>query len=1155
MRLVTTGDTGASPQLACGIVNSADGMKTQNVIFVTGDTGYNQVSLQVALTSGSTTLSPGTIPDPSSPPDPGAGTTLYIDLGALGLPADVWQQMTFDGIGWAFQKFADQRVVGMAPTTSLALSSGTGGAIWIGIHGVDLAAPPPAPQAQVYVTYYNIPDVSGMFTTFAVAIQNAPDQQSDLSDAIDVSLSAHDIVTTIEPLPVAANQFALQFANRQRLVEAGPDTQFSVSFVYGAPHDQYGYGALTSVTRASAFSVVAGDNAEDWTITPDLNAQTVTWTLQPPDQAPIVGTGEQSVVTINFANVVTTYQPGPTVMLVSYGAVPGYQDGTFTLLLDKVPHVVIGSLEVTPNPAYFSDASAAVSVHWQVSNALSLELDQNYQTTPVTGKTALPATLEAASTTFTLKATGRPGTVENSDSRTIQATALPVVHSFTGSPTEIYYGEVSHDVSFAWAVDSPDDIALSSTGGAFDRQPFGPQGHTSASITQTQLVTLEPVPADPVKLTRPLVISAFKPTLQQYPLHFSPYSIAASPADPFVLVAGPQMPLTVLDTGQYGICGTVELGHEPRTLALSADGRTLATVNADQTVSVVGVAPGPTGMPVFGQPSTFTLSGRPQFPVFSSDGSRIYLTLDQGGGAAGQVASLLHTPGGYQVEATVTVGHQPCGLTLDAVGARLFVANLGDGTVTVIGLNKGKLGGTSTIHGLSEPMNVAATPSGKQLLVCCAGDGTVVALDPDHPDLGQRTTLQVGGAPCQLALLAGGSYAAAVNLDGTVSLIDCWGQPRNAHIAGPPLTVSGWTWITASPDGLQVLIAATGGILVVTLATYQATDDAPSIANHPTSVAVSPAGDGVFAWHDTLISASPPIPGIIVYQPSSGTTSNLLAGKYVLGLVAAPDPEVREAFAVVQEDPLLYLIATDTLETSTQPLGLAGSAPVALALSGDGQMLFVVASDASHDLSLVVLEPGDTGWTTVQTLALYRATTPGRFLLRPTPDAATLFLADVATATVRVLRRAGSAYTLAPTVIAGDVSAPDLAILPDGSTAYLLNAGQTTNSITVIDIASLNAHVVAMPSVSLTGLQPAPDGRQLFATDAKAGALRVLDPRSLRILQTIPLATPGTVAGISGLAVMPDGSRIFTVNALSQNLSVVEQIQLGTGPGEDQWRA
>lgn len=126
MCLVTTGNTGASPQLACGIVNSADGMTTQNVIFVTDDAGYNQVSLQVALTSGNIALSPGTIPDPSSPPDPGAGTTLYIDLGALGLPADVWQRMTFDGAGWAFQKFADQGVAGMTPTTSLALSSGTG---------------------------------------------------------------------------------------------------------------------------------------------------------------------------------------------------------------------------------------------------------------------------------------------------------------------------------------------------------------------------------------------------------------------------------------------------------------------------------------------------------------------------------------------------------------------------------------------------------------------------------------------------------------------------------------------------------------------------------------------------------------------------------------------------------------------------------------------------------------------------------------------------------------------------------------------------------------------------------------------------------------------------------------------------------------------
>ena len=141
--------------------------------------------------------------------------------------------------------------------------------------------------------------------------------------------------------------------------------------------------------------------------------------------------------------------------------------------------------------------------------------------------------------------------------------------------------------------------------------------------------------------------------------------------------------------------------------------------------------------------------------------------------------------------------------------------------VTVIGLDNGKMDGTSTLAGFSSPAGVAATPNGKQLLVSCAGDGTVRALDPDHLDLGQHATLPVGGAPGMIAMLPGGAYAAVANAEtGAISLIDCSGQPRDARVAGPPVPVGAqWAGITASPDGLQVFVPVARGFAVVTLAT------------------------------------------------------------------------------------------------------------------------------------------------------------------------------------------------------------------------------------------------------------------------------------------------------------------------------------------------
>jgi len=1157
---LASGDIGASPQLACGIVNLAGGKVTQNVIFITPDAGYNQASLRIALTSGKTTLTPGTIPDPDSPPDSGAGSTIYVDLSTLRLSADVWEKMTFDGAGWTFRKFPGQGVVGMTPAGSpLSLSSGTAGAIMIAIHGIAIPAPLPAAQVQAYLVYYNIPDVSGMYYTFAVAIQNAPDQKADLAEAIGASLSANGIVNTVEPLAEAANQFALQFTNLQGAVNAGPDTTFSACFVYGAPRDPYGYGALTDATRANAFSVTAGDNAEGWNITRDSTAQAVTWTLQPPADAPIVGTGAQSVVTFNFSNVVTTYQPGPTVMLISYREIPGYKDGTFTLLLNKIPRAVIKAFDVTPNPAHFTGRTAKVAVSWQVSGARVVDLTQDTQPAPVTGKTELRTTLDTEVTTFTLKATGPPGTVDNSDYRTIRAIALPVIRSFTGSPTEIYHDTRSHEVSFRWAVDSPGSVTLTSTGGAFAGQLLSPTGHASAPVTEPQMVTLAPAAAtDPPTLARRLVISAFRPWAATRTLvrpTASP-AVIASPVAPFLLVAEPATKsLAVVETVQLTKIGALELGHAASALAFSADGATLATAHTDNTVSVCAVTYEPSGMPAFGVRATVTLAGTPQQLVFGPDGQRIYVTVDPGEEKARPLmVSLLRSPDGWRVEESVTVGLMPRDLVLDTVGGRLFVANRVDSSVSVIGLTDGKPGETSAIDRLPVgPDGIALTPDGKQLLVAGGVPGAIVAVNLDRP--GERHVLPLGESAGQMALLPGGSYAAVTDTVGNrVRLVDYSGQLR---AIGPDLEFGAHPLgITATPDGLQLLVGLDDtGFGIVVLETYEASNRF-SVPNQPTGVAFSADGDSVFAWHDAQIPAQSPSPGVVVRRRESGANSTLFAGQNVLHVAVSPDPLAAEAFAIVEGDSALRMIATDTLETVTRPLDLApGSVPVALAISGEGRTLFAVATDAGHDLSLVVLEKGDQGWAKVQTLTLYRTAGPGQILLRPTPDGTTLFLADAGSAQVRVLRRAGPGYVLSPTTIPGAANARDLAVLPDGSAAYLLGADHAANTVTVIDVASLSWHAVVIPQpsavpppgvgLSLTGLQPAPDGRRLFATDASTGALYVLDPRSLRNLQKIQLGTfPGDVAGVSGLAVRPDGSGIVTANTVSRNLSFIEQIPM-----------
>jgi DNA-binding beta-propeller fold protein YncE len=1156
---------GASPQLKLGFVNSADKKTTQDVIFITTDASYNKLTLQIGLRSGEAQLSPGTIPDPLSPPT--SGTTVYLDLTALKLSPDCWTNMTFANDDWKFQKFADESTFGMTPAKPITLTSDPG-AVSIGIGGIVVPQPLADPSVTVYVTYYGIPTLTGNDTSFPVAITRAPDQPGNLHDAITLQLntdagvvnSALDVV----PPRTALNAFSLQFVSRQtETVTAGKNTKFTVKFVYGKAGDPYGFGALTDTVNGGQIHAVKGLNATDWDIS--FNKDDILWTLQPKAGDPIVGSGEESIVEIKFSNLLTTYQPGPTTMMVSYEGIEGYNDGVFVLVLEKVAHAVIRSLSVSPNPTWFSNGSAQVTVGWTAdgtnwSNEGTLELTQNYQTTDVSGKTQAPATLVAETTPFALKATGAPGMVENVDYKSVTAFALPKINSFTGLPTEIFSGSLSHDAWFNWAVDTTEGVKLSATQGAFTGQPFGNKGPTSATIRQPQMVTLAPVVdrgVNPLTLTRHLVISAFTPTPQNVALGFTPAAAAASPSGPFLVLAGPSGSLTVADTVQYATLATVPVGHPATSAAFSPDGTKLATANSDKTVTILGVTLNAAGMPTFGAATTVSLPAAPQQLVFSPDGARIFVTVDPGEGKSGQVVALNAPAGTWQVEGSVTVGKAPRGLALDPAGTRLFVANSGDDTATVVGLASGALGGVvATVQQLAGgPTGIAVTPTAGQLLVACANAGTVIAVEPNYPNTGQRTTLHVGKSPGAIAVTPNGSYAFVANGgDGTLSLIDCDGLPSETAVVGKPITVGSQpAGVTVSPDGLQVLVATSGGFTAVTLATYETTSASPKVHNRPTDVAVTPDGSAVWAWHDAAIPAISHSRGILVYAPQSGSTTNVLPRFDVLGCVISPDPYAKQAFVIVKGDPQVHVIATDTHDASRLPLGLAaGTAPVALAISGEGRTLFIVAADASNKLSLVVLQQGQQGWATTQTLALFQTGQDPYILLRATPDGTTLFVVDgeADAATVRAVQKSGPSYALSPTVIKGDVRANDLAILPDGSTAYVLNAGTTAQTVTVIDVASLASHVDAVPQVppsyvNLTALQPSPDGRRLFAADVNANAVRVLDPRSLRILQTIPFARSSS--GVSGLAVSADGSGIFVANTTSQTLSIVQQIQM-VGP-------
>ncbi len=266
-------------------------------------------------------------------------------------------------------------------------------------------------------------------------LQNAPGDKKDLNTAIACELSSSgDIFNTIDGYDPVVNSISFLFkpGPSPAVVNAGPKTVFTVSFVYAA--DWPGYGALTTPASAARIRVKQGQNAGNWVITQNADQQNPCWMMVPPDGAPIIGTGTKSVVQLDIDQIVTTFEPGPTLMFVQYQDVPGYNDGSYYIVLNKIPHVSVEDLTITPNPAIVQNGFAEVTVSWTAKNFKLLTLAPFYE--DVTKVTSYKAKL-TETTDITLVANGAGGP-SNTVMKTVTANVLPEINSFVATPTAIY---------------------------------------------------------------------------------------------------------------------------------------------------------------------------------------------------------------------------------------------------------------------------------------------------------------------------------------------------------------------------------------------------------------------------------------------------------------------------------------------------------------------------------------------------------------------------------------------------------------------------------------------------------------------------------------------------------------------------------------------
>lgn len=214
-----------------------------------------------------------------------------------------------------------------------------------------------------------------------------------------------------------------------------------------------------------------------------------------------------------------------------------------------------------------------------------------------------------------------------------------------------------------------------------------------------------------------------------------------------------------------------------------------------------------------------------------------------------------------------------------------------------------------------------------------------------------------------------------------------------------------------------------------------------------------------------------------------------------------------------------------------------------------------VANDTTNDVVPIQLA---TGTGASQTAISLSGSTPetGPVAIALTPDGNRAYVVNNSSpffqvnATVVVINTLTNAIE-STIVLPRNIRPIAVAIAPDGQTAYVLLSGSVagaapgvalidTNSNSLIETILLPDH--GMEITAYTDIAIAPDGQTAYVIDGTSG-INAIIPINLTNL-TIGTAVPVMGVGPVAISLTPDGQKAYIVNVISQNVSIFNLIPL-----------
>jgi YVTN family beta-propeller protein len=278
-----------------------------------------------------------------------------------------------------------------------------------------------------------------------------------------------------------------------------------------------------------------------------------------------------------------------------------------------------------------------------------------------------------------------------------------------------------------------------------------------------------------------------------------------------------------------------------------------------------------------------------------------------------------------------------CGVLAAPASARnAYVANNGDGTVSVLNLSTGAPAGTIPVE--SAPVDVAITPNGAFAYVTNSGSDSVSVISTASNSVVATIPFAAGSRPRGVAISPDGQTVWVANSgDDTVSVIF---TAVNAVSGGPiPLPAGARPdGIAISPDGGTAFVAQQGNDVSIVNTGTRAIVGTVVDTSAPSRIAIGPRGGRAFVTDSssTSVTAFNPANGAVIGGP-------IPVGAQPSGIAIAPSGVF--AYAAALGANTVTPIATSTNATSPAIGGF--NAPAGVAIAPDGSQGYVSNSGGS----------------------------------------------------------------------------------------------------------------------------------------------------------------------------------------------------------------